>query len=118
MLEFRQRKPAAFDQPFESFRNRDLAKNYRSSYNYAETALKLLNKKIESASSLLDSIKVESRKPAAILSSTKASYAMQKNKTKEFIETNLKRLEVAINIVERKKSFLNDEPITGFYCRE
>lgn len=100
---------AAFDQLLNLSEIEYLAKNYRSSYNYAETALKLLNKKIESASSLLDSIKVESRKPAAILSSTKASYAMQKNKTKEFIESNLERLEVAINIVERKRSFLNDE---------
>lgn len=84
-------------------------KGYDKSYGYAASALKLVNDEMLKAESLLDAMEFEARKPLAILYKAKASYALQKNKDKVFLESKLKELQEALDIVDRKKNFLGDE---------
>ncbi len=83
-----------------------LGNNFSSAYTYAEKGLILIDKKLITSTTLIDSIKLEVFKPRAILYKSLASYYMPGGKEK--IRSILKELDQAIDILERKKGFVND----------
>ncbi len=83
-----------------------LGNSLASAYTYAEKSLNLIDKKLITSTSLIDSVKLEVYKPRAILYKSLASYRMPGGQEK--IISILKELDQAIDILERKKGFVND----------
>lgn len=84
------------------------AGNFEKAESYATKGLDLLNKKIRNATSLMDSIKMENYKPNAILYKSRAKYYLLNEKSAVTIQPILNDLNEAIDIIERKKGFVND----------
>lgn len=93
-----------------------IGKNHASALSYAEKALALINQKILSAASLIDSVKLEIYKPRALLCKSLAIYNMPGGKEK--IPVILSELDKAIEILERKKGFVNDPENTKVILAE
>lgn len=85
-----------------------LSGNYKEARDYATSGLHFLNQKIKNAQTLMDSVKMETFKPKAILYQSRASYKLQPKKSVEEIKQVLTGLYDAIEIIERKKSLVND----------
>lgn len=64
---------------------------------------------LNQAQSRLDSIQILAKKPKAILVYTKSSYKIQEVPTEEFLESLLRRLHEAIDILESRKSFIEQD---------
>ncbi len=75
---------------------------------YSTTALEIVNKIIISSSNVLDSIKAELRKPRALLYKSKAEYALIKSPNEQHLLKLLPDLNEALQILERRKTILND----------
>lgn len=88
--------------------------NYRQSLAYSDKGLAVVNKKIASATNMLDSIKMELRKPKAILQKTKAAYALLENKNAAGLSALLAQINNALSIIERHKSILTNPDDENF----
>lgn len=82
--------------------------NYRKSLDYSKKSLQVVNYIISGSVNLLDSIKTEMKKPAAILQKAKASYALLKVKDESSLSSILNELNQALAIIERQKIILSD----------
>lgn len=76
--------------------------------SHASKSIDLLNEKIRKSESLMDSVKLEVYKPVAILYRARAKHSLMKNPTVSDLKNLLFELNEAIDIIERKKSFVND----------
>lgn len=99
---------SAFQQLLNFSQIEYLTKNYIQSEAYASKGLRWLNNKIRNASTLVDSIKMESDKPRAIYYQSRARYALLTDKTEMAINGILTEMHQALAIIDRKKSFVNN----------
>ena len=81
---------------------------YKEAKNYSITALSTVNKMIGASTNILDSIKVELRKPRALLFKSKATYALMGHATEQQLLQLLPDLNEALGILERRKTMLSD----------
>ncbi len=85
-----------------------LSGNNEKARDYAVSGLRLLNQKIKNAQTLIDSVKLETFKPRAILYESRALYKLKPRKSVDDIKKLLAALYDAIEIIEKKKSLVND----------
>lgn len=85
-----------------------LGKNYSRSAMYATSGLKWLEEKMSKASLLVDSVKMESFKPNAIFYKARAEYELLPVKSISELKRIISDLNHALEIIDRKKSFLNN----------
>ena len=85
-----------------------LAGNFKKSLDYSNEGLNLVNKIIGTSDNLLDSIRMELKKPKAILQKTKAEYALLKTKDTSSLLALLDEMNDALKIIERQKTLLSD----------
>lgn len=81
---------------------------YKEAKNYSITALSTVNKMVGASTNMLDSIKVELRKPRALLFKSKATYALMGHATEQQLLQLLPDLNEALGILERRKTMLSD----------
>lgn len=84
------------------------AGKYAQSLQYSKQGLAIVDKKIRNSESLLDSVKIELRKPKAILLKVKALYNLQSTKTIPQLTELIKELNDALAIIERRKLVVPD----------
>jgi CHAT domain-containing protein len=82
--------------------------NYRSALDYGRKGVDVVNRIIVSGSSLLDSIKMQLKKPKALLLIAKSEYELLENKNANALNAILGRLQEALNILEKRKSVIQD----------
>lgn len=85
-----------------------LGKNYVKSEEYASKGLNWLDGKIREASMLVDSVKMEAYKPKAIYYRERARHELLPQKTEAGLKEILKELQQALEIIDRKKSFVSN----------
>jgi len=81
---------------------------YTAALKYSNLALSTVNKITANSDNLLDSIKIELKKPKAILYRAKAQYALLKKKDEASLTSLLHGLNQALIVVDRQKSILTD----------
>ncbi|WP_153796984.1 CHAT domain-containing protein [Foetidibacter luteolus] len=81
---------------------------YQEALTYSKTGLAVVNEKIRSSGSLLDSVKTELKKPKAILMKTRAEYYLLKKKDAAALNALLLQLNEALDILERRKEIITD----------
>ncbi len=86
-----------------------MAGRYKEAISRCTDAAKVINGKIRDGGTLLDSIKIEIFKPKLILINAKSAYELQKNKDTAFLKSLSATLEEALNILEKRKTILDDE---------
>lgn len=82
--------------------------NYKQSLTYSNEALAVVNNLVRTSSSLLDSVHVELNKPKAILLKAKSEYNLLGKKDTAALTGILNNLKLALNILEKRKSVLQD----------
>lgn len=85
-----------------------LAGDYRKALSYGEQGLKSLAVIMDSGDSQLDSIRMELKKPQAILAKTKAQYQLIRRKNVARLTPLYEELNSALRVLERRKSVLTD----------
>ncbi|MBO9660356.1 MAG: hypothetical protein J7527_16160, partial [Chitinophagaceae bacterium] len=89
------------------------AGNFTRSLDYSKQGLQIVQTEIRNSTSLLDSIKIELKKPEAVLLKTKAEYYLMKDKNREALSQLLQELNSAVTIIERRKSVIRDAKDIG-----
>ena len=87
--------------------------NYRDALAYSTKGLNVVNTVIRSGSSLLDSVHIELKKPKAILMKARSEYSLLTTKDAANLTAILKELKEALNILEKRKSILQDPKDIG-----
>ncbi len=82
---------------------------YAQSVEYGKKGLAIVNEKIKGGTSVLDSVKMELYKPAAILMIEKAGYHLQQNKDTVYLANVLTGLNMALQLLEKRKFLIDDE---------
>lgn len=82
---------------------------YAQSADYGKKGLSIVNEKIKSGTSALDSVKMELYKPAAILMIEKAGYQLQQKKDTVYLAQVLDQLDMALQLLEKRKFLIDDE---------
>ena len=90
-----------------------LSGDYNASLDYSNRSLRVLNKIISNSSNILDSIRIELKKPKAILQNGKARYALMVHKDKLALEELLQQMNGALAILSRQKTLLTDPADIG-----
>lgn len=85
-----------------------LSGKYREALDYSNRGLDVVNRNISTSHTILDSIRMELKKPKAILQKGKATYELLENKTVENLKPLLTEMSAALQILERQKTILND----------
>ncbi len=85
-----------------------LAGDYRKALSYGEQGLKSLTEIMSSGNNILDSIRMELKKPQAILAKTKAQYQLLNRKNVARLTPLYDELNGALIVLERRKSVLTD----------
>ncbi len=85
-----------------------LSGKYREALDYSKKGLNVVNRNISSSHNILDSIRMEVKKPKAILQKVKANYELLGDKSVENLKPLLNELGTALQILERQKTILND----------
>ena len=85
-----------------------LAGDYHKALSYGDQGLKSLAVIMDSGNSLLDSIRMELKKPQAILAKTKARYQLISIKNVAQLTPLYDELNEALTVLERRKSVLTD----------
>lgn len=86
-----------------------IANQFVQAIDYAKRGLTIVQQKIKSSTSALDSVKMELYKPAAILMIEKAGYQLQQKKDTMYLAGVLKKLTVALQLLEKRKFLIDDE---------
>ncbi|MBL0355842.1 MAG: CHAT domain-containing protein [Chitinophagaceae bacterium] len=86
-----------------------IAGQYLQATEYGKKGLAIVNEKIKSGTSALDSVKMELYKPAAILMIEKAGYQLQQTKDTVYLQQVLTELNVALQLLEKRKFLIDDE---------
>lgn len=82
--------------------------DYKKAAGFANEGIVVANKNLLKAGSLLDSIKMEIRKPKAILYKTRALYKSLPRKTEQNLKPLLEELNKALVSLEKRKTVIND----------
>lgn len=85
-----------------------LAGDYRKALSYGEQGLKSLTEIMSSGNNILDSIRMELKKPQAVLAKTKAQYQLLNRKNVARLTPLYDELNGALTVLERRKSVLTD----------
>ncbi len=85
-----------------------LTNDYRKSLNYSKEAIKVLRASVNSTNILLDSVRMELKKPKAVLLKTKAEYQLLVKKDTIGLTPLYDELNTALTILERLKSVLTE----------
>lgn len=91
-----------------------LSGNYRQALNYSSSGLEVLDNNIHKSESRLDSIRMELKKPKAILQKGKASYALLPKKDEKSLSHLLEEMNLALSVLDRQKTILTDPEDIGF----
>lgn len=83
--------------------------NYPKALEYGDKGLSTVNRMIRSGTNLLDSIKMELKKPKAILLKARSTYELLTEKNRTALNAILTELDEALNILEKRKSVIRDE---------
>jgi len=86
-----------------------IAGQYAQAAGYGKKGLAIVDEKIKSGTSALDSVKMELYKPAAILMIEKAGYQLQQQKDTVYLAKVLTQLNVALQLLEKRKFLIDDE---------
>lgn len=86
-----------------------IAGQYAQAIEYGKKGLAIVNEKIKSGTSALDSVRMELYKPAAVLMIEKAGYQLQQNKDTVYLTTVLSNLKGALQLLEKRKFLIDDE---------
>lgn len=84
------------------------AGNPASALRYSEEGLQIVDQHIRETGNLLDSVKVEIKKPRAILIKARAEYSLLTEKAEPQLRSLLAALDEALAILERKKTIMTD----------
>jgi CHAT domain-containing protein len=82
---------------------------YAQAAAYGKKGLAIVNEKIKSGTSALDSVKMELYKPAAILMIEKAGYKLEQKKDTVYLANVLTELNIALQLLEKRKYLIDDE---------
>ncbi len=85
-----------------------LSGKFRKALSYSNKSLEVLSTIMHSSNNLLDSIRMELKKPKAVLSRTKAQYQLLTQKDVSHLKPLFSELNNALTILERRKSVLTD----------
>lgn len=83
-------------------------KDYNKALSYGRQALKTVNRMISGNKIMLDSVKMELKKPKAILLTSRCEYELLKERSPEALTAILDQLREAFLILERRRSILQD----------
>ena len=86
-----------------------IAGQYVQSADYGKKGLAIVNEKIKTGGSTLDSVKMEMYKPRAILMIEKAGYQVLQKKDTVYLTNVLIRLNGALELLEKRKFLTDDE---------
>ena len=86
-----------------------IAGQYVLAAEYGKKGLAIVNEKIKNGTTALDSVKMELYKPAAILMIEKSGYSLQQKKDTVYLAQMLTQLNVALNVLEKRKFLIDDE---------
>ncbi len=86
-----------------------IAGQYAQAVDYGNKGLAIVNEKIKSGASALDSVRMELYKPAAILMIEKAGYQLQQKKDTVYLAQVLAQLHTALQVLEKRKFLIDDE---------
>jgi len=90
------------------------AKDYEKSRKWAEKGNTYIEGKIKKASSKIDSIKIQLKKPVIILLAAKSKYYSTNQKDETFLLNLTRELNQAISIIEKRKATIfNNEDISA-----
>ncbi len=81
---------------------------YAAAIQYSEDALRLVNRRIGTGSTALDSVKMEVFKPRAILIRAKADFALRTNRDTAYLQGLADELAQALQVLERRKVLIDD----------
>jgi CHAT domain-containing protein len=81
-------------------------KNYQEALTYSNEALNLLKNENLSTTNFKDSIQIQYRKPKALLINAKCNYYLNRVKSEKFLIGLLDQLDIAIDILEQRKSII------------
>jgi CHAT domain-containing protein len=85
-----------------------LSGRFSEALTYSTKGLEVVNASIRNSANLLDSIKMELKKPKAILLKEKAQYELLQKKDFASLSAMLKELNEALSLLERRKSVISD----------
>ena len=85
-----------------------LAGRYQQSLEASTKGISIVEKIAAQSGNKLDSVKTELKKPKAVLLNAKAKYALLAKKDVPALSSLLNQLNAALDILEKRKSFLND----------
>lgn len=83
--------------------------NFKEASYWGNQALNVLGSQLSDTSSLLDSIQNERHKPQAILLTTKSEFLATSDPSTEKLTRMIKEMEEGLEIIERRKTFLEAE---------
>jgi CHAT domain-containing protein len=82
---------------------------YDRAVEFGKKGLAIVNGKIKSSTSALDSVKMELYKPAAILMIEKSGYQLQQKKDTVYLANVLHQLNMGLQLLEKRKFLIDDE---------
>lgn len=85
-----------------------LTKRYQQAIQFSNNALNTVNAKMQSGTTLLDSVKMEVFKPKAILIQAKSEYALRQKKDTAFLQSLSVKLKDALSLLEKRKVLIDD----------
>lgn len=100
---------AAFYQLLNLAEMSKIATHYKESLQYSNEGMAILNRQINGAANLLDSVRLQVYLPKAILLNLQAEYALQTNRDTVFLQTVSDRLHEAMEVLKRRRSMIDDE---------
>lgn len=85
-----------------------ISRRYSEAISYCDDVLSFHNSQTSAGSNLMDSIKAEVHKPKTILLRAQSLYAMQAKKDSTFLLGIYQQLDTALQILEKRKVFIDD----------
>jgi CHAT domain-containing protein len=82
--------------------------NYKVALDYSREGLEVVNRIVASGTNMLDSIKMQLKKPKALLLIAKSEYALLETKNAVALHAILDRLQEALQLLEKRKSVIGD----------
>ncbi|MEO6948245.1 MAG: CHAT domain-containing tetratricopeptide repeat protein [Ginsengibacter sp.] len=98
----------AFNQLLNLAQVNYLSGQYTKALNYSKESLVVVDNIIRTSDNLLDSVRMELKKPLAVLQKSKAEYQLLKTKDAARLTPMLEELNKALLLLERQKTILND----------